>query len=376
MTTLDDILSGWFPVNVDTVAFSVSNVSVDLHVSEVILASPHGEFLYKRTNRKAIPGKDGRHPLQVRFKTPPSSEFGELTVEGSPFANRYGQNVWSTASVQNACIPTLRQLVTELKIQASQETIDSWEAGNVSLQRVDLAVNLRLQSEEQVDDVLTQLKRQMVSDHCQYSGHARYVALCPKNSSHYRVAAYAKGSQMRLKTAGDRSCANFQRLVDDCSTLLRIEVRLLYPELKSLNMQFVRNWSPPKARALFRKYCARLPLHKVTFGPLSAADFDGINERMRPVLALHKLGAQWLSTYTPRTRARHKAYFRKRGIDLDCPNQPEAPICLIDVLSKHHAAATTPQWLIEAGMAPARKRNAKSENTRRPTTYRAEDFLV
>lgn len=346
-----------FQVNIDTVRFSVRGVELELdNVTKAVIASADGEYLHTITNRKGVEGVSPRHRLQVRYKTKAGSKEGELFVEGSPFAFRYGQNVFSSSDIHEACIPTLREVSQMLKFVASKETRKAWEDGVVELHRVDLAVNFVLESEAQVRQALKQLAHQIAAMPCQSSLHVRYVALAPRHASRYKISAYAKGSQMRLKTAGNHQEEVFERLVDECQTVLRIEVRLLRRELKDLGLTFVRDWEEDTAKRLFEKYFPKLPVHKVTFGPLSADDLKKIGERMRPILALHMNGIDWRPIYSPRSRARHKVHFAAHGIDLDAPHQTKPSISLRDLLSRKRAIMTTPRWLIDAGMAPRKKR--------------------
>jgi hypothetical protein len=357
-SSTEQILPDKFQVNVDTVCFSVTEVQIGADAAtKSLITDSNGEYLGEITNRTAIAGSHGRHALQYRVKSR-SPHDHELFVEGSPFANKYGQNVWTSGNVKLACTSTLRRLIPKLNIRAMPASIEAWKEGNIALHRVDLAVNFRLESSQQVDEALTQLKRQIIAMRCQCSVHVRYVALRPRRGTQYSIAIYDKGDQMSMNSRRSEADMLFQRLVNECQGILRIEVRLRRAELKKLGLTLAGDWKTDTARDVFRKYFARLPLQDVTFGTLSAADFRGISERMRPVLALHKLNADWKPIYSERTRTRHKAYFKERGINLDCPNAIEVPVSLAGVLSKPGAIAGTPMWLIKAGMAPRRKRKA------------------
>ncbi|WP_171913316.1 phage/plasmid replication domain-containing protein [Paraburkholderia xenovorans] len=337
-------------------------------VTKSMVTNSDGEYLQEMTNRKRVPGRHGHHALHYRVKSKPL-EDRELFIEGSPFANRYGQNVWSSGNVKLACTSTMRRLVQKLNISATPDTVTAWNEGDIELHRVDLAVNFRLESSHQVDEALTQLKRQLIEKSCQCTAYARYVAMRPRGGKHYSVAIYDKENQMSLKSSGNHAEALFQQLFKECEGILRFEVRLLRPELRKLKLTQARDWEPGTAREVFRKYFTRLPLGDVTFGPLSAADFEGIDERMRPVLALHKLNADWRQVYSERTRTRHKAYFKERGITLDCPSAPSPALSLATVLSGPNAIAKTPPWLIDAGMAPRlkRRKNLSTRGSELPT---------
>lgn len=360
----DQILPEKFQVNVDTVCFSVTGAQMDVDEVTKVLVSTPGGAQQQITNRKSVAGKYGRHALHYRVKSR-SPHDHELFVEGSPFANQYGQNVWSSGSVKLACTSTVRRLVRELNIDAASDKIAAWSEGNIELHRVDLAVNFRLDSSQRVDEALTVLKHILVAKRRQCSTHRRYAAYRPKSGKQYQIAVYDKGDQLSLKSSGDHAGDLFRNLSKECEGILRIEVRLRRAELHKLGLPLARDWQLDTSREVFRKYFARLPLHDVTFGPLSAADFEGIDERRRPAMALHKLGVDWRLIYCARTRARHKAYFKGRGIDLDCPNLPGPAISLAELLSKPDAIAKTPRWLIEAGMAPRRSRKRPQASSNR-----------
>jgi len=358
-SSTDQILTDKFQVNVDTVCFSVAGVQMEVNATTRSRVTDfEGKYLCDITNRTAIPGKNGRHALQYRVRSR-SPHDHELFVEGSPFANRYGQNVWTSGSVKLACTSTLRRLISKLNIRAAPSSTDAWKAGNIDLHRVDLAVNFRLESSQQVDEALTLLKRQFIAMHCHCNVHVRYVALCPRRGTQYSITIYDKGDQMSGNSSKNQADALYRQLIDECQGILRIEVKLRRAELKKLGLTLAGDWKIGTARDVFRKYFARIPLLDVTFGALSASDFEGVSERMRPVLALHKLDVDWKQIYSERTRTRHKAYFKERGVNLDCPNAKEAPVSLAEVLSAPRAIARTPGWLIKAGMAPRRKRKSR-----------------
>jgi len=349
------ILSSDFQVNIDTVEFSIDEINLEVPDALVsIITSPDGEVLQTRTNRKSMPAVEDGPPLHFRYKSHPDSSTGELFIQGSPYAHIYGQNVWTSDSVRNATIPIIKQICKFLDAPINQTVEKKLTAGQIKLHRIDLAVNFRFDSENQVGSAIMQLKHLLASQRCQSHLHERYVALAPKGSKNYMISAYAKGSQMRVNR--DLNADIRQRLVRACAPLLRIEVRLRSAELRKLGLSYVSDWTRETAKEVFKKYFHRLPLEGISFGPISDEDFENIDDRMRPVLALHKLGVDWRLVYSEATRTRHKAYFRQRGVNLDCPNQLAGDTPLAEVLSRKGAISQTPTWLVEAGMAPKPRR--------------------
>ncbi|MGF6764836.1 II/X family phage/plasmid replication protein [Paraburkholderia sp. GAS33] len=352
----NQILPENFQVNIDTVEFSIDEISLQIHDALIsIITTPDGEILQTRTNRKSMPATEYGPPLQFRYKSRPSLSTGELFVEGSPYAHLYGQNVWTSDSVQNATAPIIKLICKFLKTPINKSIKSKLTDGKIKLHRIDLAVNFQLESENHVNSAITQLKHLLASQGCQSHLHQRYVALAPKGSKYYMISAYAKGSQMRINKNLDTE--THQRLVRACEPLLRIEVRLRSAELRKLGLAYVSDWTDDTAREVFRKYFHRLPLEGISFGTISEEDFKNVDDRMRPIVVLHKLGfSDWHLAYSEATRTRHKAYFRQRGINLDCPTQADAETPLVTVLVRKGAISPTPAWLVRAGMAPKRRR--------------------
>lgn len=355
-----EILPEDFQINLDTVKFSVSNVKIEFNdVTRMLITSAEGEMSCMKTNRKPLRGVFDRHALQMRYITKENEESGDLIIEGSLFGNRYGQNVHTSANMRNACIWTLKRVRDLHQLQTTPESAQDWNAGLIQLHRVDLAVNFKLESGDQVDRALTQLKRQFAAQRVECHLHDTYASFAPRGGKNYSIATYAKGAQMRVLASRSKNDETLARLAEECAPILRVELRLQKPELRRLKLDEVGAWSAPIARSTYRKYFARLPLDGMTFGLLKPDDLRDVDVRMRPVLAHHKLGTDPKLIYSDRTRARHKAYFKQLGIDLNVPNEPTQPVLLTDILSKRGTIMKTPRWLTEAGRAPLTKeRNA------------------
>ncbi|WP_071773658.1 phage/plasmid replication protein, II/X family [Burkholderia ubonensis] len=352
-TIFDEIPFNDFQVNIDTASFTIDDVDINLKDTlSAHIVTPAGDIVQTRSNRKSIASVDGGSSLQIRHRASPSLPTGELTIEGSPFSYLHGQSVWTSGDVKKAVIPVVFDICEKLDYSPSVKSQAKWRDGDIELHRVDLAVNFRLESEDQAISAVTQIKHLLASQRCQCHLHAHYAAMAPRNSKTYSVIAYAKGPEMRVKKSNLSDDPVYRRLVRVCEPILRIEVRLRQSELRKLNLSRVSDWTNGKAQEVFRAYFTRLPLEGVSYGPLSKADFEGIDDRMRPVLALHKLNVDWRLFYADVSRARHKAYFRKLGINLDCPNQPGREIPLVEILRRPGAITRTPAWLIDAGMAP------------------------
>ncbi|VVE19850.1 hypothetical protein PTE31013_03100 [Pandoraea terrigena] len=360
---LIEVLGDKFQVNIDTVEFSVSDVHVpSLGVTKMTTTSPDGEALAMSTNRKPIAGAHQRHPLQVRYRQL-REHFGKngvLFVEGSLFGFRYGQNVHTSARLRSGCVAALRRIRDQIGFTSTTEVWERWKGGDIELYRVDLAVNFDLGSESAVRALIKRLAHQLIGRNTNCHAYDGYVSLAPQRARKYCVAGYAKGPQLRSKLNRSKSDVNFARLVSECQSLLRVEVRLRRPELKKLGLSRAMDWTPERARDVFRQYVGKLPALNVTSGPVSEDEFNAIPPKLRSVFFLHKLGADLASIFPARTLARYRAKFRILGIDIACPNLESAP--LNASLSIH--PVRTPKWLIDAGMAPPKVRRMAPSTTK------------
>lgn len=350
------LLGEKFRVNIDTVEFSVSGVKINVEeINAIMVLKPDGEMASLLTNRRAIRGRFKRHPLQIRYRETRRgiSESGTLSVEGSIFGFRYGQNVFTSGNLRDGCLYALRHINRQIKLNAAPEILDKWKAGEILLDRVDLAVNFDLGSDSVVSAVVDRLSHQLIGKGAVSRHHTGSVCLAPRDSKEYSVAVYAKGAEMKLARRKSTSDQNYDRLVGECGNLLRVEVRLRKQELKRCGLSRVSDWTAAKARDVFRKYASKLPMPDVVAtGPVSSKELSRLPPKLRDVFVLHKMGADLTTIYAPRTLATYRKKFTELGIDIKCPSIANAP--LNAALS--FRPVKTPRWLIDAGMAPTRKR--------------------
>lgn len=346
-----------FLVNIDTVEFSVFGARINVEeINAMMVLKSEGEVASLLTNRRAIRGRFKRHPLQVRYREAKRgiSEIGTLFVEGSIFGFKYGQNVFTSSNLRGGCLYALRQINREIALNASLETWNKWGAGEILLDRVDLAVNFDLGSDLVVGAVVDRIAHQLIGKGAASRHHTGSVCLAPRDFKEYSVAMYAKGPEMMLARRKVTSDQNYDRLVGECENLLRVEVRLRKRELKKCGLSRVSDWTIEKARDVFREYVSKLPmLDVVAAEPLGRKELNRIPPKLRDVFALHKMGVDLTAIYAPRTLATYRRKFSEIGIDIRCPSIDNAP----PNAALSFRPVKAPRWLIDAGMARRRKRN-------------------
>jgi hypothetical protein len=339
-------------VNIDTVEFAVSGIEWDVSgQTRSLVSNGDGELIYSSTNRLPVTGKYGMHDLQVRYN--PITKT--LSVQGSLFGFALGQNVFTSQRLAKAVGWAIQYLKKKLGFSLAvpmQQLLDE----HVTLHRVDLAINLRFGSGRFVKTCLRQIARQLIEQDCTVWKAFSSVYWTPQSGRYYSIIFYDKGEDVRrkclpkAKRTGEKEQEFFEALCNECDGLLRIEVRLQSAELKKQRLQNVKAWSGEAPKEIFNRYYRNVPVLNVVSSGMSRADFEGVPDRLRPVIALRKLNAQMELVYSDRTMARHRSAFRKMKIDLKCPARAKV-VPLAKVLTASRIKPT-PTWLVDARFAP------------------------
>lgn len=271
-----------------------------------------------------------------------------MCVSGSPYAFLAGQNVYTSSDLTKTCVAALRKLKSKIGLRPINEDVSrNWVFGEIDLYRVDISVNFRFDSEEQVLRVLTQLRRQLAETRGSVNKIGTTVYWSPQHGKRYQILAYAKGPLMVLKDGKDKSVISkeYERLIDDCSDILRIEVRLRRSELVELNLDKAWKWKKNTAQEVFMRYFKRLKILNVLSGRLDEDELDNVPNNLRPVSALLKLGADLDGIYKPRTVSNYRSQFKKLGIDIRTPWREAKTIPLLKIMKSKCRLAKSPAWL-------------------------------
>lgn len=347
MTKLQDKYPPLLPM-VDTVEGSFTKGKIVVpDVDRLMLCDADGVIKKTFGNRKKILGKMQVHSMHIRSM----DNDEKLTFEGAIFGCKFGQNLYALGDVRYASRIAVRRALKECGEHKKAEML---EAEDISLDRVDLAVNFRLESEEEVLGVLKQIRRQLIEQHGPTRSNGTTVCWAPKDGKEYMIVMYAKGKQLIHAMQKRRQKPPYWgALVEEASNILRVEIRLRGAALRNLGLGKASNWHEGAASEVFNKYFDKLKLLNVTSNMFRDGELAELPQRLRPALALHKLGFALEQFYKPHTCQRQRAFFRKRGIDLRCPSQPESTIMSVrEYLSPDKAVYEAPEWMIKKGLAP------------------------
>lgn len=343
--------------------------AVAIHGIDVGMPRANFSISYgKDNNLKKVSGYpikiDGRHKMHsLRYRLVNNS----IEFEGSFSACKYGQNTFTEKEVIECCNIAIRKLFKSEKLNGiDKDILDRLLGGDVELKRLDLAINLRL-TPKKVKRILTQIRRQLIEQYGPTHTHGTTVCWSPQDGKKYSIIFYDKGQQMRASMSRRERVPEFaDKLLEECDGILRIELRLRASELRKLGLSRAKDWTKENTKSVFAEYMNKLKIFNVTSGPLQRRELSKIAPGLRPVLALHKLGVELSDIYSERTCQRHRSAFRELGIDLRCPNQPikKETVNLLDYFSREAEICRTPQWLIDAGIAPG--------DSKKPTVRRGE----
>lgn len=341
-------------LNIDTVWLSATGIEWDTSDQpRSWLCSADGEIRFTRTNRLPVKGRFGTHSLQVRYEPIKKT----LYIEGSLLGFLLGQNAFTSEELGKAVFRAIMYLKRKLGFSFSvspQELVRD----HVTLLRVDIAVNIQLKSGRMVQACLSQITRQLIEHHCMVTKAFSSVYWTPQASRYYSIGFYDKGQETRRKQlAAERSAgaskekqAFLRRVADECRDVMRIELRLRSAELKKHGLQRVTSWKCEAPKQIFNHYFSNVPTLNAISSQMRRSDFDGIPDRLRPVIALQKLGAPMSLLYSQRTLARHCATLRKMKLDVKCPARPVVVPLEALLVSKH--IKPTPTWLKDRRIPP------------------------
>jgi len=337
--------------NLDTVKCRITSPGMKFKIPGAmrsLYVNPEGECLNESQYRVEIKGAHGSHSIYI--SSPDSGK--SLVIEGSLAGFLYGQNVYTSPKLLPLIIQCLKRVCEQLAWKPTREQIKSWKRGDgIVLERVDLAVNFRLDSDLQVNSALMQIKRQAIEHNFGIEGHGTTVYFKPDSGRNRSIAFYGKYAEMRHSRRFD-GLSHKQRLVSECEGLLRVEVHLHEAELADMGLRNASEWDDKSARMAFVKPFKKFKFLEITSGPVTEKELAELPSRLWSALVIHKLGGDMELAFEERTLQRRRADFRKLGIDLKCPNEPVGEVLNITKLLSESKAVTAPDWLVEAGLAP------------------------
>lgn len=330
-----------------------------LEALTVNVVNEDGEILDSYQHKVELLGKDNLHSLQIRTK-----DFGDvLNIRGAYFAFLFGQNVFTVSKPQLLVKKVFAKVVSECDFKIPEATLKKFYSGDIQLNKIDLAVNYRFESEEKLIEAFTQIKRQLVEMGSTVTAYDKNVKWTPQKDREYSISFYAKGPKMRRIRKHDMmDWAN--ALYSECSNILRVEIRVRYKGLWKMGLDVLSNWKDGDSERLYQHYFKKLPNIVITSLSLDYKDLSKLPSKLKPVLALHESGVDIARVFKKSTLQRHKRWFKQTGINLSKPNHKLEVKPLKDVISPKNAIKDTPEWMRKVGIFPKRPKQVKPADTK------------
>lgn len=306
------ILPTGFALNVDTIEFTVANPEVThtTNASKCMIIRPEGDISSIRLNRAHVPATSANHRVIYRTRSR-GGPLTEISFSGSPFAALYGQNIWTCANVKRLVREFLTHCTTHMGLSVRDRSNDAM-LESVKLTRVDLAANIKFESDRAAEQFLADLRLQLGATKISIQTVESSIMIRPRRGKDYSIVLYNKGREIRQNQK--RRKPPSKELVEEVSGTVRIELRLRSAELENLGLVFPSAWTPKIARQVFRKYFRRLPIYDAINLPDERALAKYPRKLRAPIAAL-STGIPINCLYSPSTSQRLKRKLWDLGIN-------------------------------------------------------------
>ncbi|RZS86561.1 phage/plasmid replication protein, II/X family [Pigmentiphaga kullae] len=313
----------------------------------------------------------GEHASSMQIE---HDKNGQLIIEGSPHAYFYGQNAYTGEDLK-VCLRAMINIVGK-KLGFDNTKIKQLRSAPKTLLRVDIAANFRLDSVDEVQDVLKQMARQLVERDPMLTVYHGSVYYKPQGGRQFTVASYAKGPQLVNRHRKIRTTDPvLLQLAKDSMNILRVEVRLMAERLRHLHLSDADDWTRQTVREVYAQHFEHMELLDVLSGPLDLEHWKDLNGSELRFLVAHHSTIPMKSMYSASSTKKKLASFRKRGIDLRVPHSDEHRIPLLEKLCPAKIAPT-PAWVVVAKRAYSPKTKTKAKPTAKGRLIDLEDVKV
>lgn len=260
--------------------------------------------------------------VQVRTFNAEWAGGGWLEISGNPAKWFQGHNVFGTDDVQGLCVAFFRSVARALGLSPSADNLAAWDAGEYSLQRVDIAQCFRLPSPADVRSWLLAAHGNLHGRHQGVSAYGGETVYIGQHSRRISLKFYDKYQEMLRHRRG--LSEHFEKmLLEHSKGLLRAELVIRSMELKKRGLNTGKAWTPDKPRTLLQERIGTMSATETV--RLSDSELEALSPASRAAYVLWRDGHDLRDVYTRRTFYRHRAALRKVGIDLStrCPRGGE-----------------------------------------------------
>jgi len=295
----------------------------------------------------------GSYDKKIAYKSIGGNGQGQAThlwVNGNPSKFIQGHNVFGSDDLKGLLYQVYLIITSQLGIQPSPKELYQVRTGDYELTMVDINYSFSLPSRSDVLAFIRRLEFNSVTRHGRPTtkGGTIYFG---KNSQRWALKMYCKAEEMQKKDRQLPEPLKNKGLECWVDNKLRIELRLLSKQLKSLGIESVKDLPPIRVKQLFNDYVRKIEMTEQI--KLSTERLLELPNKLRSTYTLWSEGHDLRDMMSPATYKRHRKELKLFGINIDItpekqPNITSNIVTLVRVLEAE--PAEVPLWASDNGL--------------------------
>jgi II/X family phage/plasmid replication protein len=270
-----------------------------------------------RAKRIVVPGKHQDKNLHALHF--PSKEI--LVLEGSVIGYTQGHNVFGSCDVPSLVLDGHKAMHNSGAFKLSKEDRQRVQDGDgLELKRLDFGVNLALQEDISATRALVELAHEMVNKGMNTSTYGYGETVYRNQYSQSSAQKFYDKAKELVDTKGlPANLANRDAILNFAKSIIRCEIVLRYPKLKSMDMTKPRECTFALLKSELENAFGRLNLKRSVRAGLSALDLREVQHKYRTTYRCWEHGDDLETLLEPKALKRHMAYFDSLGFNLSDP---------------------------------------------------------
>lgn len=316
---------------------------------EVISLTADGEEEWRSPKRLPV---EGSHSSLITVRSLGSAGEGLaefLSISGNPSKFLQGHNLFGSDDLLALVHDTMVQIDRRLNLGIDPVTFQRIKAGDYQVNMVDINYSFTLASQA---DVMAWLHAAEFKSRSRFGRPIAHPGTIywNKHSRKWAVKAYSKYNELvhggKAHKLPDSLGVHAHDLIEWSSNILRIELRLLSKELKSLKLNQAADLAP-RVQQLFTEYQGRIVMSGQRH--LTAEKLHEFPAKLRATYQLWSQGHFMLELLPKATFYRHRKLLLEYGVDIsitcDTENQSSNVVPFVRVLEAK--PAQVPTWAFD-----------------------------
>jgi len=315
---------------------------------EVFSVAPDGEIEWRSPKRVQATGSFEK---KISVKSVGGDGTGlatHLWVNGNPSKFLQGHNVFGSDNIISLMSDLFDVIAPQFGLEPTPEELHRIRTGDYELTMVDINYSYELPSRPDVLAFIRALEFKAKTRHGRPAtkGGTLYFG---KNSRRWALKFYCKAEEIQTKAGGLPDNLKSIGIEDWAENKLRIELRLLSKQLKTLNIVKVKDLLIDKVKCIFDEYLRKVEMsEQIALTDERMADMPN---KLRSTYTLWLEGHDLRNLLSKATYYRHRIDLKEYGINIDLrpeSTQKSNVVPLIRILEAQ--PANIPDFAFERGL--------------------------